>query len=146
IMQLLQQLCSIHSPSGNEGAMTEFLLDYIRSNKASWKNQPRVFSGDGFQNCIVLVFGKPRTAVFAHIDNIGFTVRYDDQLVKIGSPHFESGIELTGLDEKGKVSCKVHMDDQNNLTYESTRTIQRGTDLSYKPHWQENENFVQCCY
>jgi putative aminopeptidase FrvX len=145
-MQLLQLLCAIHAPSGNEGAMTGFLLNYISKHQSSWKVQPQIFSGDDFQNCIVLVFGTPRTAVYAHMDNIGFTVRYKNQLVKIGSPHFESGTELVGEDSIGKIECKVAMDDENHITYEAAREIERGTDLSYKPSWREDESFVQCCY
>ena len=145
-MKLLKQLCSVHAPSGNESAMTEFLLDYINKNKSSWKNQPQIFSGNGFQDCIVLIFGKPRTAVFAHIDNIGFTVRYKNQLVKIGSPHVEDGTVLTGTDSKGKIECQVFTDDKNQITYKAIREIERGTDLSFKANWREDENFVQCCY
>jgi putative aminopeptidase FrvX len=145
-MQLLKTLCSIHAPSGNEGAMTDFLLNYIDQHKSSWKNLPQVFSGDDFQNCIVLVFGNPEVAVYAHMDNIGFTVRYKNQLVKIGGPHIESGVELTGEDSKGKVECEVVTDDENHFTYKAVREIDRGTDLSYKPDWREDENFVQCCY
>jgi hypothetical protein len=32
---LLQKLCTIHAPSGNEVAMKEFLLDYISKNSKS---------------------------------------------------------------------------------------------------------------
>lgn len=145
-MKLLQQLCSIHAPSGNEGAMTDFVLNYISNNKSSWKVQPQIFSRDDFQNCIVLVFGTPRTAVYAHLDNIGFTVRYKNQLVRVGSPHFENGTELVGEDSKGKVECKAYSDEENHITYKSVREIERGTDLSYKPNWREDDNFVQCCY
>ncbi len=145
-MQLLKTLCSIHAPSGNESAMTDFLLNYIDQNKSSWKTQPQIFSGDDFQNCIVLIFGKPRTAVYAHLDNIGFTVRYKNQLVKIGSPNIENGIKLTGEDSKGKVECEVDSHDEDHISYKAAREIERGTDLSYKPNWREDENFVQCCY
>src|SRR5205085_9883336 len=131
-MKLLQKLCSIHAPSGNEGAMTEFLLDYIGKNKSGWKHQPQIFSGEDFQNCIVLVFGRPRTAVYAHIDNIGYTVRYNNQLVRVGSPHLESGTRLVGKDSKGKVECTVIIDDEKNIMYKSSREIERGTDLSYQ--------------
>ena len=75
-MKLLKEMCSIHAPSGNEVAMTKFLLNYVKKNEKSWKVKPKIFSGDGFQDCIILVFGKPKTAIFAHIDSIGFTVRY----------------------------------------------------------------------
>src|SRR3954465_10547884 len=93
-MELLKKLCSVYAPSGNEVAMTELIIEYINEKRKSWKVQPEVFHGDGFQNCIVLIFGNPRTAVYAHIDSIGFTVRYDNQLVKIGSPRTENGYVL----------------------------------------------------
>ena len=95
-MKLLKEMCAIHAPSGNETPMTNFLLKYIDKNKKQWKHKPKVFSGDGFQDCIVLVFGKPRTAVFAHIDSIGFTVRYGNELVKIGGPRTVDGFKLVG--------------------------------------------------
>lgn len=72
---LLKTLCNIHAPSGNESALTDFILKYIEANKNKWKTQPVIFAGDDFQNCIILVFGKPRTAVYAHMDNIGSNTR-----------------------------------------------------------------------
>lgn len=145
-MQLLKQLCSIHAPSGNESAMTQFLLDYIMKNKSSWKVQPKLYSGEGFQNCIVLVFGKPRTAIYAHIDSIGFTVRYENQLVKIGGPHAVSGSKLVGTDSQGPIECELEIDDEGHFSYKYEREIERGTDLTYKPNFREDNNFIQCCY
>ena len=101
-MELLKEMCQIHAPSGNEIKMTEFVLNYIAKNKKNWKVKPQVFSGKGFQDCIVLVFGKPRTAIFAHMDSIGFTVRYEKQLVKIGGPRTIAGMKLVGKDSKGR--------------------------------------------
>lgn len=145
-MELLKQLCAIAAPSGDEGAMQQFLLTYIYENYSGWKVKPEIYSGDDFQDCIVLVFGQPRTAVFAHIDNIGFSVRYENQLVKIGGPHLKSVTRLVGRDSHGPVDCEVVIDDQNHLLYKSTREIDRGTSLSYFADWREDENSVQCCY
>ncbi len=69
-MKLLKQLCEIHAPAGSEYKMTEFLLDYIDKNKGSWKVQPDIISGEGFQDCIMLVFGKPSTKIIERIDYI----------------------------------------------------------------------------
>ena len=91
-MKLLKQLCSIHAPSGNEKKLSEFLLNYIYEHKVQWAHQPEVLAGEEFQDCILLVFGKPRAAVFAHMDSIGFTVRYGRQLVRIGGPETETDI------------------------------------------------------
>ena len=69
-MQLLKTLCAIHASSGNEGPVKEFLLDYIQKNKANWKVQPEIITGDHIQDCIILKFGTPKTAIFAHMDSI----------------------------------------------------------------------------
>lgn len=145
-MELLKQLCAIAAPSGDEGRMNEFLLDYIGKNKNKWKVQPEIYSGEDFQDCIVLIFGKPRTSIYAHIDNIGFTVRYSNQLVKIGGPHLKSGTKLVGQDSRGPVHCEVVIDDENHLLYKGDREIDRGTNLSYFPDWREDDSSVQCCY
>lgn len=145
-MELLKQLCAIAAPSGDEGRMNEFLLEYIRKNNNKWKVQPEIYSGEDFQDCIVLIFGKPRTSIYAHIDNIGFTVRYSNQLVKIGGPHLKSGTKLVGQDSRGPVHCEVVIDDENHLLYKGDREIDRGTNLSYFPDWREDDSSVQCCY
>lgn len=144
--ELLQQLCSIHAPSGNETLMTDFLLDYIKSNSSQWKSEPTIYYGEDFQNCIVLVFGKPRTAIYAHIDNIGFTVRYGEQLIKIGGPKTETGYQLSGRDTIGPIKCQLQKDDDGLLSYRFEREIERGTDLSFQFNWRENDDSVQCCY
>jgi putative aminopeptidase FrvX len=149
--QLLKTLCAIHAPSGEEGAMTNFLLDYIQKNKKKWKRQPQIFYGEKYQDCIMLVFGKPRTAVFAHIDSIGFTVRYNKGLVKIGGPRTKNEFRLVGKDDSGEVSCKLQVRKNRNtgeikLSYTGSREIERGTSLTFKPDWRENKNYLQCCY
>ncbi len=91
---LLKTMCALHAPSGNEVGMKDFLLNHIKKEKENWKYKPTIYAGDDFQDCIVLVFGKPRAAVFAHIDSIGFTVRYNNQLVKIGGPRTDNGFHF----------------------------------------------------
>jgi len=150
-MKLLKEMCSIHAPSGNEAGMTKFLLDYIKKHQKNWKVKPEIYSGDGFQDCIALVFGKPKTAIFAHIDSIGFTVRYGKELVKIGGPRTIKGFELVGSDSKGKVEAKLNvvLDKKTNetkLEYICKRELDRGTELTFKPNWRETKEYVQCCY
>ncbi len=139
---LLKTMCAIHAPSGNEVGMKDFLLDYIKKEKKNWKHKPTIYAGDNFQDCIVLVFGKPRAAIFAHIDSIGFTVRYGKQLVKIGGPRTDSGFHL--VDEKGH-EATLHSTSEK-LEYKSTHKFATGTELTFKPNWRETKDFVQCCY
>lgn len=146
-MELLKQLCKIHAPSGNEKNLSDFLIHYIDTHKSQWKSIPTVLYGEGFQDCILLIFGKPRAAIFAHMDSIGFTVRYGKQLVRIGGPDLETGYALVGEDAQGKIECSLIFDeDSHELTYEYEREIERGTELVFKCNFRETEETVQSCY
>ena len=144
---LLKKLCSIHAPSGNEVGMKNFILSYVKEHQHTWKTQPYIIEGEDFQDCIMLVFGKPRTAVFAHIDSIGFTVRYDNKLVMIGGPETETGFVLIGEDSKGKIETKLIADpDAGFLCCDFQRVIDAGTELVFKSEFIETEESIQSCY
>ena len=105
-MEILKSMCAVHAPAGNEVEMKEFILNYLKSNESSFTVKPEVISGNEIQDCIILKFGKPRTAIFAHMDSIGFTVRYGKQLIKLGGPRTNEGTELIGTDSNEIVmSC-----------------------------------------
>jgi putative aminopeptidase FrvX len=148
-MELLKEMCAVHAPAGSEEAMSKWVLNYIEENKGNWKVQPEVFHGDGFQDCIVLVFGQPKTAIFAHLDSIGFTAKYNNEIVKIGGPITKDGFELVGEDSQGKIDSKltVKEDENGNKTFHLVdRAIDRGTTLTFKPNFREDNDYVQCCY
>jgi len=145
-MKLLQQLCKIQAPSGNEIRMKEFLLSYIKKEMKKWKVKPEIFHGDEFQDCIILKFGKPRTAIFAHMDSIGFTVRYFNQLLPIGSPDAEMGTKLVGEDSLGAIECELEFDKENHAFYKFGRVIDRGTSLTYKINFRDTKSYVQSAY
>lgn len=144
-VSLLKTLCGIHAPSGHEVRMKEFILSYVEERASNWKVQPEVIHGEAFQDCLILKFGKPRTAVFAHMDSIGFTVRYHNQLVPIGGPVAETGYRLVGEDKLGPIACELQEDD-GNLTYKFGRAIERGTELVFERNFRETEHYVQSCY
>lgn len=147
--QLLKDMCAVHAPSGNETAMKLFILDYLKKNASLFKHPFKIVSGDEFQDCIFLVFGKPRTAVFAHIDSIGFTARYNRGLVKIGGPQTKSGFKLRGFVKDKEVSTLlvISVDPKTKEKKLSSRVpLPTGTELTFKPNWVENKDYVQCCY
>ena len=144
-MELLKQMCEVHAPSGEETAMKNFILNYVEENKESWKVQPIVHTGQGFQDNIILVFGTPRTAIFAHLDSIGFTVKYNNEIVKIGGPVTSEGIVLVGEDSIGKIEGKI-MKNKEKLLIDFNRTIDRGTSLTFKVDFRETDEFIQSCY
>ena len=149
-MELLKQLCEIHAPSGSEYKMSEFLIDYIHNNNKNWKVQPKLIYGEGFQDCILLVFGKPTTAIFAHMDAVGYTVGYNNHLIKIGGPSAKEGAKLVGEDSQGQIECVLQSQEDEHqflsFTAKYNREIDRGTTLTYLPNYREDKEFVQCCY
>lgn len=143
--ELLKNLCALHGPSGNEIAVKNFILNYIDKHQKSWLHQPKIITGKKFQDCIILVFGKPRTAVFTHMDSIGFTARYNNQLVKIGYPVVKNGFKLIGKDSKGKINGTLSQKN-DELVLSSKRIAETGTEFVFEPNWRETKDFVQCCY
>jgi putative aminopeptidase FrvX len=149
-MKLLKQLTAIQGASSDESKIAKFILNYIDKNQADWKVQPTIYASEQFQDNIILVFGKPRTAIYAHIDTIGFSVSYDNQLVKIGGPDIEDGMQLVGSDSQGKIETELMLIEQENERpiYKCVfpRTIDRGTILTFKPNFRETESTVQSPY
>jgi len=148
-MELLKQLIEIRGTSGDEGAIKDFILNHVTTSMKNWKVQPQIIHGEEFQDALILVFGKPRTAIFAHIDTIGFTVGYGKDLIKIGGPKTTDGIELVGRDSKGEIETElmiIEEDDERHIQYISDRELDRGTILTFKPDFRINDTYVQSPY
>lgn len=142
---LLFEILSIESTSGDESRISLYLLAYIQKRKAKWKVLPKIYSGDNFHDCILLKFGNPRTAVFAHIDTIGFMIRYENQLVAIGGPEIVQGAMLSGRDSLGEIKCRLICDEES-FFHDFPRKIDRGTRLSFAQNIRIDDEFVQAAY
>lgn len=125
--------------------MKRFILDYVNKHQKNWRTPVEVIHGDGFHDCLMLKFGKPRTAIFAHMDTVGFTVRYQDQLVPIGSPEAATGYHLWGEDAMGPIECKLKNED-GHLFYNFGRGIATGTELIFRSELRETTEYIQSCY
>jgi putative aminopeptidase FrvX len=133
-MNLLQKLIDIPSPSGDEGAMRDFIIGYIQKKYPTFRTKPNLIYGAEFQNCLAVQFGKPKVAVFAHMDTVAYMTGYTDNLLEMGSPEGESGSVLVGIDHQGPVECTLVAGKNKKLNYECTRPLDRGTQLTYKPY------------
>lgn len=143
-MKLLEQLIDIPSPSGSEYPMKEFLIDYVIKNQNRWKKVPVIV--DHLQDNLLLIFGNPRTAIFAHMDTIGFTVRYQNQLIPIGGPDVQDGYHLVGRDRKGPVVCQLRVDEDHQLFYDFPRAIETGTTLTWQPDLKITKEYIEGPY
>lgn len=154
--ELLRTMCAIPATAGDEGKMQDFVLRYLTKHSKSFKTMPQIFSGAGFQDMVIAVFGEPRTAIFAHMDTVGYCVAHHGQLVKVGNPKAEEGTILVGEDEDGEVECilKIEKIKKSKETgpkhfkykYEGSRTIAPGTPLTYKPDFKETGKFIKSAY
>jgi len=140
-MKLLRDLIDIHSPSGEEFRMKTFLLNYVMENQSKWKVQPEIFDGEELYGGLILSFGTPRTAIFSHMDTVGFTVRYQDQLVPIGGPSFDDHYQLVGEDYLGPIECGLK-EKNGHLFYDFPRAIATGTSLVFKPELTVSEEWI----
>jgi putative aminopeptidase FrvX len=145
--ELLRQLCAIAGTSGDELRIRDFILDYIALNQGKWNHQPELFFGDGFQDNLILVFGKPKTALYAHMDTVGYTVRYDNYLVPIGGPEGKAGDKLV-FEEKGLVhnTTLIESPGDHLQLIDFPRPLEPGTTLSYQPDFETDESFIHSPY
>ncbi|MCE2776741.1 MAG: M20/M25/M40 family metallo-hydrolase [Algoriphagus sp.] len=145
ISNFLNELLYIQSVSGDEAVAASWISAFIHKRKSSWKVVPEVYEGEEFHDCILLKFGNPRTAVFAHIDTIGFMVRYANQLIPVGGPELISGTRLVGRDSLGEISCQLVVEGEE-LFHDFPRKIERGTRLSFAQDIRIDSEFIQAAY
>lgn len=150
MMELLKELTALRGASGDESRVKEFVINFVKQQQENWKSKPTIIEGDLFQDCVLLIFGQPKTAIYAHMDSIGFTVGYDKELIKIGGPRIIEGTALVGSDSKGEIETELmvieHETGEREIQYVSDRIIDRGTNLTFQPNFRETDVFVQSPY
>lgn len=149
-MNLLNELIAIRGASGDEGTIKNFILNHVQKEMHNWKVKPSIIHNENFQDALILVFGKPRTAIFSHTDTIGFTVGYNNNLIKIGGPRAIDGMQLVGSDRQGEIETELMVveqeDDPDILKCLSDRILDRGTILTFKPNFRESADFIESPY
>lgn len=139
---LLETLVNIPAASGHEGPLKEFILKYVAAHSSNWSVQPTILDGD-FHDGFMLVFGKPRTVVYAHLDTVGFTVAYDNKLVPIGSPDAHNGDPVQWM-ENGRLEQSALVGEGDCVA--AVHTLPRGTQLTYVPNFQITDTEVTTSY
>ena len=152
-MLLLKDLLQIQSPSGNETLMRDFLINYFKQNQSLFKVKPVLHYGDEFQDGLAVSFGKPKVAIFAHMDTVAYMTKYNNALIEIGSPAGENGDILIGQEFGTGVEVEVVLQKEEDENGEikwfynvTDRVLHRGTELVYKPDYKEDESYVSSPY
>lgn len=98
-LDLLCRLQSIPGPSGDEGAIAAFVRRHCEG-----------IAGTDVRNIhdlVLAVRGRPRVAIFAHTDTIGFTQGYDRRLIPLGGPRVEGGERIREVNGPGEAEVRV---------------------------------------
>lgn len=145
---LLRQLCEVQAPSGMEWPLKEFLLEYISKTSSDWKYPFELLDGEEWGDGFALRFGTPRTAVFTHLDSIGFMTRYNRQVIRVGSPVCSNGMRLRAITEEGNSQQDYYLQvhDSNDYSYSGNPELDRGVYLTFAPEFRESADHIQCCY
>jgi putative aminopeptidase FrvX len=144
-MKILEELLHIKSISGDEATISCYLINYINKRKNNWKVLPKIYYGESFHDCLLLKFGNPRTAVFAHIDTIGFMSRYENQLIPVGGPEIINGTIIEGEDSLGPIRCRL-IEEDGQLFHDFPRAIDPGTCFAYAQNVTMDDQFITAAY
>lgn len=144
-IKLLEDILRIQSVSSDESRISTYIINYVLKRRSKWKVTPTIFFDENLHDNIVLEFGNPKTAVFAHMDTVGFMARYENQLIPIGGPDVMDGDLLEGLDAYGPISCRAKIV-EDNLFHDFNRGIVPGTILTYSQQVQFGDEFIQAAY
>jgi putative aminopeptidase FrvX len=146
-LDLLKVLCAIPGTSGDEGPVRDFVLDYVKKNQALWKSAPEIWAGNGFQENMALIFGKPQKAFYAHLDTVGYTIRYNNNVIPVGGPDGQTG-DLLVFEENGKPgeTRLIHEADEHLFLVSYPQNIQPGTTLTYFPIFECDGEWIKSPY
>lgn len=136
----LKDLCRIHAPSGSEWRIKEILLKHIRKNSKTWATKPVIVS-DGIKDNLILSFGKPRTVIFCHYDTTGFTVRYNNRIIPIGSPACDENTKLRSVSaDDSETVFRLKKEEEHAYAILSKTIAEAGTTLTFAPEFSESKS------
>lgn len=94
-LEWLWELLALDSPSGDEGAVADWLEGRLRREVPDAQIERL---GDSL---LVVRGDRPAVAVFAHTDTTGWTLGHDRRLIRIGGPAGEAGDPIRPLGQPG---------------------------------------------
>lgn len=141
-INLIKALTRLHTPTSQEHRAQQFIMSFIKKNKHCWDHKPTIFTKGQFKNNIVVVFGKPKVAMFTHIDSVGFTVGHNHELFDMGGIEYLNGAKLRGYDMNGKYVTTKLKRKGDRVKCLKKDNIPFGTNLTYLPKWKEDKHKI----
>lgn len=148
-MELLKQLCALPGTSGDESRIRDFVLAKVIEKTGDFAGPHDLWYGEGFRDNLVVTFGSPKIAYYAHMDTTGYTARYDNYVIPIGGADGKTG-DVLQYHQNGKWhETKLITDageDGQLLLVDSKEPIIPGTTLTYKSDFRLQAERIQSPY
>lgn len=144
-IDLIASLSQIPSVSGDEVAIRDYLIEYLK--KSQLTKELTLFYGKGFQDTLAVQKGEPKILVMAHMDKIGFTTAYDNKLITVGYPELIHGTPLLGI-ENGQALEAILVTDETEdlLCLDLQKPVSRGTNFIFKARLESEEGILRGPY
>lgn len=105
---LLRSLMTIEATSGDEGRLADELEAQAAGSRAKTYR---------IGNTVLAVKGAPTLAVFAHIDAIGFTLGYENELIAVGGPSVQDGVAIRATVGERVYRGRIRIEDEDDRLY-----------------------------
>lgn len=122
-MELLLELQRIPGPAGDEGRIADFVEAQCRAVAGATVTR--------YGELVLAARGKPRVAVFAHLDTIGFTQGYERNLIPIGGPFVEGDEAIREVESGAEARIKIRQKDDRPQWRVSGKAGERGSRWVY---------------
>lgn len=135
--KLLEELCSIHAPSGEEDKVFDYIQQWLTKNRIlATVDRNSVF------NALFVKKGFPSVAFLIHVDTVGFIKEYFSKVLPIGSPTFDEKVSVKDADNHIYTIYKNGED----FALDANETIETGTTFSFNAQVEIAEDRIQGAY
>lgn len=155
-MKLLEELLAIEGTSGDEGLVTDYLVKELEKSRYglglskctitdAYRRSHRGGTNGGMMRVhdnLLVWKGVPKTAIFSHMDIIGFMVGHGDALTRVGGPAPADGNPLIGTRD-GKTYKAIYLADDKYL---SDAPLPTGIRLMYDRKPQITKKRIRSAY
>lgn len=135
--KLLEDLCSIHAPSGEEDRVFDYIQQWLTSNRISaMVDRSSVF------NATIVKKGFPSVAFLIHADTVGFIKEYASKVLPLGSPTFDEKVSVKDANNHTYTICKKEED----FVIDNYENIETGTTFTFHSELKIDEDSIQGAY
>ncbi len=135
--KLLEELCNIHAPSGEEYRVFDYIQQWLNTNHIS-----AIVDRSSVVNAMIIKKGFPSVAFLIHVDTVGFIKEYASKVLPIGSPTFENEVAV----KNETYQTYTIYQKQESFAIDHSEMLETGTTFTYVSKLIIDANSIQGAY